>query len=153
MKKSVVISVFAGFFLVATLGVIFSGSAEHDPTDLSYWVRKGVDNDWSKQAADGDAKAQFFLGLALIRTNLTQFVGRVPILSKVPVLGKRFIDISYNIDSGIDQEQLTEAYRWIKKSANQGFAPAKEAEKLFAGRVPAFPDSGAAKESETIGSE
>jgi hypothetical protein len=61
------------------LGVMFSGRSEHDPTDLSYWLRV-ADNDGSKQAADGDAKAQFFLGLALMRTNLTQFVGRVPIL-------------------------------------------------------------------------
>ncbi|HKS37355.1 MAG TPA: hypothetical protein VJW76_09215, partial [Verrucomicrobiae bacterium] len=37
--------------------------------------------------------------------------------------------------------RLTEAYRWIKKSADQGFAPAQEAEKLFTGRV-AVPGNG-----------
>jgi len=152
MKKCVIISVFAVFLLVS-LGVIFSGTAKHDPTDLSYWLRAGDNKDWSKEAADGDAKAQFLFGLALIRTNLTQFVGRVPILSSVPVVGKRFEDVSYNIDSSISQEQLTDAYRWIRKSAGQGYAPAKEAEKLFKGRVTAPSNGGSANVSQPIGSE
>jgi hypothetical protein len=43
---------------------------------------------------------------------------------------------STRIDNTISQEQLTQAYGWIRKAVDQGFAPAKEAEKLFIGRVP-----------------
>jgi len=84
------------------------------------------------------------LGLTLIRTNLTKFVERVPVLSKVPVVGRRFERISYSIDSSIGQEQLSEAYQCIKRSADQGYAPAKETEKLFVGRVIAPKQTGAA---------
>src|SRR5207249_204249 len=85
MKKSVIISisVFLGF-LSLILAVIFSGTPEHDPKDLSYWVQAGANKDWSTEAAQGKPEAQFFLGLTLIRTNLTKFVERVPVLSKVP---------------------------------------------------------------------
>ena len=153
MKKNVLISILVGFFLLIALGVILSGRPGHDPKDLAYWVRVGGDKDWSEEAAGGNPEAQFLFGLALIRTNLTKFVGRVPILSKVPVLGKRFEDISYSIDSGIAPEQLSEAHQWIKKSANQGYAPAKEAEKLFAGRVAAPTNDRPANGSQPIPSE
>jgi len=145
MKKSVIISisVFLGFLLII-LAVIFSGTAEHDPKDLSYWVQAGANKDWFTEAAQGKPEAQFFLGLTLIRTNLTKFVERVPVLSKVPVVGRRFERISYSIDSSIGQEQLSEAYQWIKRSADQGYAPAKETEKLFVGRVIAPKQTGAA---------
>jgi len=102
----------------------------------------GGDRDWSGAAARGDPEAQFFLGLNLIRTNLTKFVARVPLLSKVPVVGKRFENTSYTIDGSIGPEQLENAYQWIKKSADKGFAPAKESEKLFTGRIPVPNQSG-----------
>jgi len=72
----------------------------------------------------------------LIRTNLTKMIDRIPVLSNVQVLGRRFERITYGIDNSIGEGQLAEAYRWIKKSADQGYAPAREAEKLFIGRVP-----------------
>jgi hypothetical protein len=63
-------------------------------------------------------------------------VDRVPRFSAIPIIGKRFFETkSYGIDSQIGQEQLNEAYHWIAASANHGFAPAKEAEKLFRGRI------------------
>lgn len=53
-------------------------------------------------------------------------------------------DTSYSIDSNIGQAQLMEAHQWITKSADQGFAPAKEAVKLFAGNVAALGNDGVA---------
>jgi hypothetical protein len=88
-------------------------------------------------------EAQFLVGLTLIQTNLAKFVGRVPILSRVPVVGRRFEDISYSIDSGISQEQLAEAYRWIQKSADKGFAPATTATNLFTKRISTPASAGA----------
>lgn len=72
-------------------------------------------------------------------------IDRVPRLSAIPLIGKRlFQTISYSIDNRISQEQLAEAHRWIKLSADQGFAPAKEAEKLFIGKSTVPSQSGAA---------
>src|SRR2546429_2047120 len=141
VKRTVIFLVFVVLFLAA-LGVILSGKPKHDPKDLSYWVRAGGDRDWSGAAARNDPEAEFFLGLSLIRTNLTKFVARVPLLSKVPVVGKRFENTSYTIDGSIGPEQLENAYEWIKKSADQGFAPAEESEKLFTGRIPVPNQSG-----------
>lgn len=141
MKNKLIISVAVGLLLVC-LGVTLFGIGERkpNPKDLSYWVRAGGDNNWSAEAAQNKPEAQFYLGLSLIRTNLVTQIDRVPRLSAVPVVGKRFFEkITYSIDNDIAQEQLAEAHRWIKKSADQGYAPAKEAEKLFVGRV-AEPD-------------
>src|SRR6266508_585150 len=69
MKKRVVIAIFACLLLVG-LGVILPGRFEPDPKNLAYWVRAGGDKDWSVEAAQGKPEAQFFLGLALVRTNL-----------------------------------------------------------------------------------
>ena len=99
-------------------------------------MRAGGNKDWSADAAQAKPEAQFFLGLSLIRTNLTKMIDRIPVLSNVPVLGRRFERITYGVDNSIGEGQLAEAYRWIKKSADQGYAPAREAEKLFIGRVP-----------------
>ena len=137
MKNSVVIAIFVGLVLVVvSLVVSFSGEHQHDPKDIAYWVGAGAAKDWSSEAAQGAPQAQFHFGLSLIRTNLLTMIDRVPRMSAVPLIGKRFFEkISYGIDSNISQEQLADAYGWIKKSADQGFAPAKEAEKLFTGRV------------------
>ena len=143
--KNTFIAVFVGFVLIAViLAASFSKGREHDPKDLSYWARAGAAKDWSSEAAHGEPQAQFHLGLTLIRTNLVTMIDRVPRLSAVPLIGKRFFEkITYGIDNNISQEKLVDAYRWIKKSADQGFAPAKEAEKLFIGRVAKPNPSGA----------
>jgi TPR repeat protein len=156
--KNTVVAVFGGLLLLAAfLALSFSGGREHDPKDLPYWMRAGAAKDWSLQAAHGEPQAQFHVGLILIRTNLVTLIDRVPGLSAVPLIGKPFFErISYGIDKQISQEQLEDAYRWIKKSADQGFAPAKEVEKLFIGRV-GRPNqggaTGAAKGSQPVGSE
>src|SRR6266705_5073036 len=135
--KNTVVATFVGLVLVAAiLALSFSGGREHDPKDISYWMRAGAAKDWSLEAAHGKPQAQFHMGLNLIRTNLVTMIDRVPGLSAVPLIGRRFFEkISYGIDNNISQEQLVDAYGWIKKSADQGFAPAKEAEKLFIGKV------------------
>ncbi len=127
MKDKVVIAIVIGLIL-AGLAVVLSVRPEPDPKDLSYWVRAAGDKDWSAEAAQNRPEAEFFLGLILIRTNLMKMIDRVPRLSAVPVLGKRLFEkITYGIDNNISQEQLAEAYRWIKKSADQSYAPAKGA--------------------------
>jgi len=134
-KNRVLIAIFAGLLLVAATSVV---PAVRRPLDLSFWVRAGAVGDSSLAAARGEPRAQFLHGLNLIRTNLVTMIDRVPGLSAIPVIGKRFFEkVSYGIDSNASPEQLAEAYRWIKQSADQGFAPAKEAEKLFVGKVPA----------------
>src|SRR6266853_341017 len=121
MRKSMVISIFVGLVLTG-LVVTFSERRQHDPKDLSYWVRAGADQDWSSEAAQSKPEAEFYVGLTLIRTNLLTMIDRVPRLSAVPIIGKRFFEnISYAIDTNIGQDQLAEAYQWIKKSADAGF--------------------------------
>src|SRR5262245_10506334 len=153
--KNNVIAVIVGFVAVAVILLVsFAGGREHDPKDLSYWAQAGAAKDWSSQAARGEPQAQFYLGLTLIRSNLVTMIDRVPRLSAVPLIGQRFFQkISYDIDSNITQEQLVDAYRWIKKSADQGFAPAKEAEKLLVGKVGRPNPGGAASVSQPIRSE
>ena len=114
-----------------------TGKREPAPGDFSSWARAVADKDWSAKAAQGDPEAQFCLGLMLVRTNLVKFVDRVPVLSDVPLVGRRFKKLSYSIDNNIGPDQMAEAFAWIKKSADQGYAPAKEAEKLFIGKVAA----------------
>jgi hypothetical protein len=122
--------------VIIGLSVYLSATRGHNPRDLSYWSQAGATQDWSAAAVKGDPQAQLFHGFALIRTNLVAMVDRVPLLSAIPIIGKQcFESISYGIDSNISEEQVAEAYRWIKDSAEQGFAPAKEAEKLFIGRT------------------
>jgi TPR repeat protein len=153
--KNKVIAIFVVVLLVAIgLAVSLSGGREHDPKALSYWVGAASAKDWSFEAAQGDPHAQFQAGLTLICTNLVTTIDRVPPLSGIPIIGKRFFEkISYSIDSTISQEQLEEAHRWIKKSADQGFAPAKEAQKLFIGRVGTTNAGGAANGSQPIRAE
>lgn len=153
--KNNVMAVVVGFVVVAVILLVsFAGGREHDPKDLSYWVQAGAAKDWSSQAARGEPQAQFHLGLSLIRSNLVTVIDRVPRLSAVPLIGKRFFQkISYDIDSNITQERLADSYRWIKKSADQGFAPAKEAEKLFVGKVGRPNQGSSANGSQPIRSE
>src|SRR5262245_16559051 len=135
MKNRLIISI-AVSLLLAGLGMTLFGLLKPNPKDLSCWVRAGGDRDWSGEAARNKREAQFYLGLTLIRTNLVTQIDRVPWLSAVPIVGKRFFEnITYRLDNDLAQEQLAEAHKWIKKSADQGYAPAKEAEKLFVGRV------------------
>ena len=71
MKSNVVIAIFVGLFLIAVgVAATFSEGREHDPKDLSYWVRAGAGKDWSAEAAQGEPQAQFHFGRTLIRTNL-----------------------------------------------------------------------------------
>jgi len=155
MKNCVIIAIFVGpVLVVVALVVTFSGARAHDPKDLSYWMRAGAAKDWSSEAAQGAPQAQFYFGLSLIRTNLLTMIDRVPRMSAVPLIGKRFFEkISYGIDSNINQEQLADACGWIKKSADQGFAPAREAQKLFIGRIGRPNQGGAANGSQPIRSE
>ena len=137
MKTKVVVVVLAGLLLaVIALWVSSSAATERDPRDFLYWGQAGGTNDWSAATVQGNARAQFFCWFGLIRTNLQIMIDRIPRLSAIPIVGKRYFQtISYGIDNRITQEQLAEAYRWIKQSADQGFAPAKEAEKLFRGKI------------------
>jgi len=152
MKNNVVIAIFFSLLLVVVVLVaIFSGRREHDPKDLSYWMRTGAAKDWSSEAAQSEPLGQFHFGLTLIRTNLMTMIDRVPRLSAIPLIGRRFFEkVTYRIDNNISQEQLAEAYRWIKESADQGFAPAKEAEKLFLGRIVEPIKDGPANRSQPI---
>ena len=124
-------------FLLATLVVSLSLMRKPDPRNLSYWLKAAGTKNWSGEAAQGNPEAQCFLGLTLIRTNFITMIGRVPRFSAIPLVGRLFFEkITYAIDTNIAQDQLAEAHQWIKKSADQGFAPAKEAAKLFMGRIP-----------------
>ena len=135
MNRKVGISLIVSLAVLVVLLAI-SRQRPHDPRDLIYWIRAGANQDWTAAAAQGNPEAEFYRGSALISTNLQMMVDRVPRLSAIPIIGKRFFETrSYGIDSQIDPEQLNEAYHWIAKSANHGFAPAKEAEKLFRGRI------------------
>lgn len=132
MRSKVIIATLIGAVLIVLSLAIFSRGREHDPKDLSFWIKTGADREWSLAAAQGRPEAQFQVGLSLIRTNLVKTKDQVPGLSAIPVLGKRFFEtVTYRIDGKISQTQRDEAHQWIKKSADQGFAPAKEAEKLF----------------------
>ncbi len=135
MKNKVLIGSFVGL-LLAGLGVIFFVGLKPDPKNLLYWVRAIGKSDGSAEAAQGKPEAQFLLGLALLRAHLVIQIDRVPTLSSIPLVGKRFFEkITYTLANDITQDKLAEAHQWIKKSADQGYAPAKEAEKLFLGRV------------------
>ncbi len=101
--KNTIVATFVGLVLVAAiLALSFSGGREHDPKDISYWMRAGAAKDCSLEAAHGEPQAQFHMGLNLIRTNLVTMIDRVPGLFAVPSLGKRFFEkISYGIDNNI----------------------------------------------------
>jgi hypothetical protein len=134
MRKGLVIASLA--VLLGVVVALLAGGNQHDPRDLRYWFLAGDAKDWSVEAARGEAKAQFFAGVRLIRTNLLTMIDRVPGLSAVPLVGKRFFEkTSYGLDNNIEDQRLMEAHQWIKQSAEQGFAPAIELEKLFVGRI------------------
>lgn len=133
MRNKVIVPVLAALLALGLLLAFWP--APHPPGDLAYWMQAIGTNNWSNPARQGNAEAQFFLGLTLIRTNLVQMVDRVPVLCEFPIVGRRFEHRTYAIDSSIRQEPLTEAYSWIRKSAAQRFAPAQAAEKLFTGRA------------------
>jgi hypothetical protein len=122
--------------LLVGIPASFLGKSGPDPANLRYWASAGEGKDWASEAARNKPEAEFFYGISFIRSNLVVMVDRVPGLCRVPVFGKRFFEkTSYGIDSAIDPELLAQSYRWIKASADHGFAPAKEAEKLFLGKT------------------
>ncbi len=129
------LAVLAGVALVALVAGL-SASRPLDPRDFHSWSQLAVKKDWPAAALEGEPEAQFLMGMRLIRTNLAKMVSRVPYLSRVPVVGRRYFEeTSYQIDNDIDPGQLQAAYGWIAKSAAQNFTPAQEAQKLFAGRL------------------
>jgi hypothetical protein len=109
-----------------------------EPTDLGYWLNKAAaGRDWSTDAAGGKAEAELCVGLDLIHTNLIVMSDRVPGLASVPLIGRRvFQKNHYELANNIEPERLMTAYTWVKKAVDQGFAPATNAEQLFAGRIP-----------------
>jgi hypothetical protein len=134
--RSIILIAIVFGVLLAGIVVILSTKTSHDPRDLRYWVYAGGNRDWSSEAAQKQPESEFFHGVSFIRTNLMVMTDRVPWLSAVPLVGKRWFEKThYEIDRAIPPEQLAAGYLWIKKSADHGFAPAKEAEKLFIGRV------------------
>lgn len=156
MKTNLIIVAFVCLLLVAlVLGVSLSVPRGHNPRDLSYWGLVAASRDWSLAAAQGDPQAQCLHGLSLVRTNLfTRGIDRVPVLSAVPIIGKRYFEtISYELDGRVTPAQLADAYRWIKQAADKGFAPAKEAQKLFIGRIGTPTQGGATNGSQPIPSE
>lgn len=134
MKNGRVIAAVAVLLLFGLCVTVFVGPRP-DPKDLSYWLRAARDKDCAAQAARGDPESQFFLGLSLVRTNLVTMIDRVPWLSEIPLIGRRFVKVTYAIDDNITQEQLAKAFRWIEMAAERGHAPAMEARRLFSGRV------------------
>ncbi len=128
-----------------------SAKSEHDPRDLSYWSQAGATQNGSAVAGQGTARGEFCLGVALIRTNAVMFIERVPVLSSLPIVGKRWFErTSYRIDDNISPERLAEAYRRIQRSADQGFPPAKEVEKLLRGRLGAPGQRGPRSASQVV---
>lgn len=135
MRKYLIIGSLV-FLLAVVVALIAGNYYPHDPRDLRYWFRAGDAKEWSAEAANGNAQAQFFVGVRLIRTNLLTMIARVPGLSAVPIIGKRYFEnVSYGLDNRVEEKQLMDAHQWIKKSADQGFAPAIELEKLFVSRI------------------
>ncbi len=137
MKHKLPIVICFGLLLGAIIvGLVLSLPPEHDPRDLGYWMRAGQGRDWSSEAAQGVPQAQFQRGLSLVATNMVITISRARWLSSWPIVGKRYFDKrTYALGTGISAEKLTEAHAWIKNAADQGFQPAKEALKLFAGRM------------------
>jgi hypothetical protein len=137
MKRWVTITIVASLVGVLLGLLVAALRAPAHPRDLSYWFRAAAARDWSAEAAKGQAAAQLCCGLNLIRSNLVVMKDETVGLSRLPLIGKQYFErTSYSIGNTISQEQLTEAYGWIRKAVDQGFAPAREAEKLFNGRIP-----------------
>jgi len=127
-----------GCSIIAALfvGLGISTSRDHDPADLSHWTLVASSRDWSMAATQGDPQGQYLYGLSLIRTNISTMVSEVPRLSALPIIGARFFKrTAYDIDRAVNQETLAEAYRWVKRSADQGYHPAKETEKILVRRI------------------
>jgi hypothetical protein len=49
-----------------------------DPKDLFYWLKVGANQDWTKAASNGQAEAEFQVGLSMVQSNLLFMVDRVP---------------------------------------------------------------------------
>jgi len=153
MKRRVRIIIAAGL-VVVLMGLLIASlrDLEHYPRDLSYWFRAAAAGDWSAEAAKGQAQAQLCCGLNLIRSNLVVMTDETVGLARLPLIGKRYFErTSYSIDNTISQEQLMEAYGWIRKAVDQGFAPASEAEKLFIGRIGVSNQGSAGNRSQPAG--
>lgn len=78
MKSSYFIAAFGLISLLLIAGILFR-EAKPDPTDLFYWTERMGERDWSAEAGQGKAEAQFFVGLGLIRSDLMKTDSRIPI--------------------------------------------------------------------------
>jgi hypothetical protein len=140
MKKFPIFVVALGVASLVALFVAAPLRGEHDPKDLQYWMQTAGTNDWSAQAARGEARAQLLHGFTLIRSNFVMARESVPKLRDIPVVGRKFFEsTSYFINSQASPEQLEAAHAWIAKAAAQQFAPAIVAEKLFTGKIAPAP--------------
>ncbi|MBM3840066.1 MAG: hypothetical protein FJ398_19295 [Verrucomicrobia bacterium] len=88
MKNSLLAAAVVALSIVL-LGLILMSRPAPDPKNLDYWSKAASGKDWFAAAAQGNAEAQFFLGLTSIRANLIKMVDRVPGAYRIPILGKR----------------------------------------------------------------
>src|SRR5689334_20814518 len=113
MRRSFIGLIVIGLIL-AVLALTLLRQNGPDAKDLWAWAARARSADWSNKAATGDAEAQFLLGLSLVQTNLIKMVDRIPRLSAIPVIGKRYFEhTSYGIDNAANPEQLRQAHQWI----------------------------------------
>ena len=105
MKIKHVIGSFVVLLVVLLVLTIGFSERQHDPRDLSYWSQVGATQDWASAARQGDARAQFFHGIALVQTNIVTRVDRIPRLSSIPIIGKRLFEHeSFGIDNNKKKE-------------------------------------------------
>ena len=124
-------------------------AADASPDDLSNWLALAASRDYSAAASNGDARAQLLYGLSLIHNDLAVVQDRVPLLSSIPVIGKRMFEKThYFIDENASPGQVATAYQWVKRSCDQHFAPAFEVENLFRGRADSASPADPAMESD-----
>ena len=124
-----------------------------EPKELSQWIGLAVAQDYSVAASNGDARAQFLYGLSLLHGHIVVVQDRVPVISSIPLIGKRLFEKThYFIDAQANTGQVATAYQWVNRARDQHFAPAIETEQLFRGRaVTPLPAKTAAPVSRTTG--
>src|SRR4051812_3401544 len=107
MKRAVPLWVLIGLLLAGLLAMFaYPRNLRPHPKDVFEWTRLAEEKDWSAKAAAGDSEAQFFIGLGHVQPHLQKIVDRIPYLSAVPVIGKRYFEtLSYGFDGSVTQEQ------------------------------------------------
>ena len=110
------------------------GAGVKEPEDLMGWLGLATAQDYSTAASNGEARAQFLYGLALIHTQIVKVEDRLPVISAVPLVGNLFKNTQYFIDEHATAAQVATAHHWIQCASAQHFAPAVEAEQLFRGK-------------------